>query len=198
MSFRVFPFLSTCGFVLGATCDKTSLHNQGPDVPNSKAHEIWGDGVRFHGCEPEPWYNKNYEQWKKGTLVVYRVDRGWNTTQLCGDDFKNHEIRIPLKPISISRKVKDPVCLFVALIWKNGYSPWSFTAIESFRDSTALARYCCQFNAWIAWDGYKIYRILIEKVGYCKQFLAGSVDLSHQLVVLDVFIWWFLSFYQVP
>ncbi|CAK9066377.1 unnamed protein product [Durusdinium trenchii] len=24
-----------------------------PDIPNSKAHEIWGDGVRFHGCEPE-------------------------------------------------------------------------------------------------------------------------------------------------
>eukprot|EP00434_Breviolum_minutum_P005970 symbB.v1.2.005264.t1/scaffold286.1/size306100/3 len=27
-----------------------------PDVPNSKAHEIWGDGVRFHGCEPEQAY----------------------------------------------------------------------------------------------------------------------------------------------
>ncbi len=54
-------------------CDGTVTRHQsqqGPDVPNSKAHEIWGDGVRFHGCEPEPWYKRIYEQLKQGTWMV--------------------------------------------------------------------------------------------------------------------------------
>lgn len=27
-----------------------------PDIPQSRAAEFWGDGVRFYGCEPEQAY----------------------------------------------------------------------------------------------------------------------------------------------
>lgn len=39
----------------GSKLGGISVHFRGPDVPNSRAHEIWGDGFKFHGCEPEAW-----------------------------------------------------------------------------------------------------------------------------------------------
>ena len=70
-----------------------------------------GWNLKMHNIEPESWrleaeifrvYQgfissrsdmKWYEQWKN--TLLFRVYRGWKTTQLNGDYFINHDIRIP-------------------------------------------------------------------------------------------------------
>ena len=42
-------------FGVATEVTEVDLQIWGPAVPNSRAHEIWGDGFKFHGCEPEAW-----------------------------------------------------------------------------------------------------------------------------------------------
>ena len=124
------------------------------------------------------------EQWKKGPNGSLGLYRGWNPTQLCGNYFINHDIRISINPPGFNGKsffFFGGSCMFGHLCWGPHWLIKSPLGLVRVREVFLLWIHV-GFNAWTKCGGIHCgYQLLSPE----KQVLSDLNRPKQNLVTIS-------------